>query len=47
VLVAILIVECARREKVDVSFWDYCAAGVPVTLLTLALGVGWLWLAWY
>jgi hypothetical protein len=27
---------------VRVSFWEYCKAGVPLTLLTLALGVAWL-----
>ncbi len=43
----LIVVECARREGVEVSFWDYCKAGVPVTLLTLALGVAWLWLARY
>jgi Na+/H+ antiporter NhaD/arsenite permease-like protein len=43
----LIVVECARREKVDVSFWDYCKAGVPVTLLTLAMGVAWLWFARY
>jgi Na+/H+ antiporter NhaD/arsenite permease-like protein len=27
---------------VRVSFWEYCKAGVPLTLLTLAVGVAWL-----
>ena len=31
-----------RREGVRVSFGEYCKAGVPLTLLTLALGVAWL-----
>lgn len=43
----LIVVEYARREMVDVSFWDYCKAGVPVTLLTLAMGVAWLWVARY
>lgn len=38
----LIVVENARHEGVHVSFWDYCKAGVPITILTLALGVGWL-----
>ncbi len=40
----LIVVEGARRAGVEVSFWDYCKAGVPITILTLALGV--LWLTW-
>ena len=40
----LIVVEGARREGVAVSFWDYCRVGIPVTLLTLALGAA--WLAW-
>ncbi|HEX5268932.1 MAG TPA: anion transporter [Gemmataceae bacterium] len=39
----LIVVEAARREGVTVSFWDYCKVGVPLTVLTLALGVAWLW----
>lgn len=38
----LIVVENARHEGVHVSLWDYCKAGIPVTLLTLALGVAWL-----
>jgi Na+/H+ antiporter NhaD/arsenite permease-like protein len=38
----LIVVEVARREGVEVSFWDYAKVGVPVTALTLALGVAWL-----
>jgi Na+/H+ antiporter NhaD/arsenite permease-like protein len=38
----LIVVENARREGVHVSFWDYCKVGVPVTLLTLVLGIAWL-----
>jgi Na+/H+ antiporter NhaD/arsenite permease-like protein len=38
----LIVVESARRDGVRVSFWEYCRAGVPVTLLTLALGIAWL-----
>jgi Na+/H+ antiporter NhaD/arsenite permease-like protein len=37
----IIVVESARKES-PVSFWQYLRVGVPVTLLTLA--VGWVWL---
>lgn len=40
----LIVVENARRAGVEVSFWDYCKAGVPITILTLAIGV--LWLTW-
>ena len=38
------LVEIARREGVPVSCWDYSRVGIPVTVLTLLLGV--LWLSW-
>jgi Na+/H+ antiporter NhaD/arsenite permease-like protein len=38
----LIVVENARREGVAISFGEYCKVGVPVTLLTLALGIIWL-----
>jgi Na+/H+ antiporter NhaD/arsenite permease-like protein len=38
----LIVVENARRDGVLITFADYCRVGVPVTLLTLAVGVGWL-----
>jgi Na+/H+ antiporter NhaD/arsenite permease-like protein len=38
----LIVVEQARREGVAITFWDYCRIGVPVTLITLAMGVVWL-----
>jgi Na+/H+ antiporter NhaD/arsenite permease-like protein len=38
----LIVVEQARREGVLISFWDYCRVGIPVTLLTLLVGAGWL-----
>ncbi len=38
----LIVVEYANREGVTISFWDYCKVGIPITLLTLALGIGWL-----
>jgi Na+/H+ antiporter NhaD/arsenite permease-like protein len=43
----LIVVENAQREGVAISFWEYCKAGIPVTLLTLLLGVLWLWLLPY
>ena len=34
----LIVVERARRE-VRISFWEYAKAGVPLTLVTLAVGV--------
>ncbi len=38
----LIVVESARREGVSISFWDYCKVGIPLTILTLALGIAWL-----
>jgi len=38
----LIVVEIARREGVAISFWDYCKVGIPLTLLTLLLGIAWL-----
>ena len=38
----LIVVENARREGVAISFWEYCKVGVPLTLLTLLLGIAWL-----
>ena len=43
----LIVVERARRDGVTISFWEYLKAGVPVTLLTLALGIAWLALVKY
>ena len=38
----LIVVEAARKEGVAISLADYCRVGVPVTLLTLLVGVAWL-----
>lgn len=43
----LIVVEGARRRGVKVSFVEYAAVGVPLTLLTLAFGVWWLSLRLY
>jgi Na+/H+ antiporter NhaD/arsenite permease-like protein len=42
--VANLIVVERAKDEVSIGFWDYSRIGIPVTLLTLA--VGWAWLTW-
>lgn len=42
--VANLIVVERAHDEVTIGFWDYSRIGIPVTLMTLA--VGWAWLAW-
>jgi Na+/H+ antiporter NhaD/arsenite permease-like protein len=38
----LIVIEKAKRDGVAISFWEYCRVGVPVTLLTLCLGIAWL-----
>lgn len=42
--VANLIVVERAHDDVHIGLWDYSRVGIPVTLLTLA--VGWAWLSW-
>jgi Na+/H+ antiporter NhaD/arsenite permease-like protein len=41
--VANLIVVERARSEVHVGFWDYFKVGLPITVLTLAFGLVWLW----
>ncbi len=38
----LIVVESARREGVSISFWEYSKVGIPVTILTIAMGIAWL-----
>ena len=38
----LIVVENARRAGTELSFWEYLKVGVPLTVLTTAVGVGWL-----
>lgn len=38
----LIVLESAGREGVRISFWGYCKVGVPLTILTLLLGIAWL-----
>jgi Na+/H+ antiporter NhaD/arsenite permease-like protein len=38
----LIVAESASKLGVTVGFWDYLRVGLPITLLTLALGAAWL-----
>jgi Na+/H+ antiporter NhaD/arsenite permease-like protein len=38
----LIVVESAAREGVAISFREYCKVGIPLTILTLAMGIAWL-----
>jgi Na+/H+ antiporter NhaD/arsenite permease-like protein len=38
----LIVVENAARDGVRISFWDYSKVGIPLTVLTLLVGMGWL-----
>jgi Na+/H+ antiporter NhaD/arsenite permease-like protein len=38
----LIVAERARAAGVEISFWAYCRAGIPLTLITLAIGAWWL-----
>jgi Na+/H+ antiporter NhaD/arsenite permease-like protein len=38
----LIVAERARAAGIEISLWTYCRAGIPLTLLTLALGAWWL-----
>jgi Na+/H+ antiporter NhaD/arsenite permease-like protein len=38
----LIVAERARMAGIEISFWTYCRAGIPLTLLTLAFGAWWL-----
>jgi Na+/H+ antiporter NhaD/arsenite permease-like protein len=42
----LIVAENARRDGVTITFWEYLRVGLPLTLITLTLGVAWLlWLS--
>jgi len=43
----LIVVEKAKREGTTIWFWEYCRVGVPVTFLTLGIGIAWLLLVHY
>ena len=43
----LIVVESARRDGLDISFWGYCKVGIPLTIITLLVGMCWLKLVVY
>jgi Na+/H+ antiporter NhaD/arsenite permease-like protein len=41
-LANLIVAERARAAGIHISFWAYCGAGVPITIVTLAIGAWWL-----
>jgi Na+/H+ antiporter NhaD/arsenite permease-like protein len=42
----LIVVENARKEGVAISLGEYCRVGVPVTVVTLLIGMAWLLVAY-
>lgn len=40
----LIVAETASRWRVDLSFWKYTKPGLVITLITLAMNIGWLYL---
>lgn len=38
----LIVAERARAAGIAISFWAYCRAGIPLTIITLAIGAWWL-----
>jgi Na+/H+ antiporter NhaD/arsenite permease-like protein len=38
----LIVAERAHSAGIEISFWTYCRVGIPLTLLTLAMGAWWL-----
>lgn len=38
----LIVVERACRQRVEIDFWTYLKLGVPVTLVTIAIGLWWM-----
>ncbi len=38
----LIVVERARRLRIEIDFWSYLRIGMPITLLTIAVGVWWM-----
>jgi Na+/H+ antiporter NhaD/arsenite permease-like protein len=43
----LIVAETARRDGVRISFWSFFRIGLPLTLITLAIGICWLQFAPY
>jgi Na+/H+ antiporter NhaD/arsenite permease-like protein len=35
----LIVVQCARMRQIDIGFWEYIKVGVPLTVLTMVVGI--------
>ena len=35
----LIVVERARRQNIEIGFWDYFVVGAPLTVATILIGV--------
>ena len=43
-LASIIVVDAAGARGLKISFWDFARSGIPITMLSMLLAAGWLWL---
>jgi len=43
-LASIIVVDQAARHGLRMSFWDFARTGIPITLSSMLLAAGWLWI---
>jgi len=43
-LASIIVVDQAARGGLRISFWDFARTGIPITLSSMLLAAGWLWI---
>jgi len=43
-LASIIVVDAAGARGLTISFWDFARSGIPITVASMALAAGWLWL---
>ena len=43
-LASIIVVDQAARRGLRISFWDFARTGIPITLSTMLMAAGWLWI---
>jgi Na+/H+ antiporter NhaD/arsenite permease-like protein len=43
-LASIIVVDAAGARGIAISFWDFARSGIPITVASMLLAAGWLWL---
>lgn len=38
----LIVAESAKRQGIKLGFWEYLKAGIPITIITMILGIIWL-----